>query len=112
MLFSVNWEGDSKKILSHFPTRIRIELGFEIYALQKGERPSDFKPMKTVGSGVYELRAQDHRSCYRVIYIAKLAESIFILHCFEKKSTKTPLGDLKVAKLRLAKVKKRLKEGT
>jgi phage-related protein len=68
--------------------------------------PPDSKPMKTVGPGVYELREQDERAWYRVFYLKKVANVVYVLHCFEKRSAQTEQKDIEVAKQRL----KRLRE--
>ena len=62
--------------------------------------PYDWKPMKTVGPGVSEIRVRATSGAFRVIYIAKLKDAVYVLHCFEKKSQKTSLADLRVAKAR------------
>lgn len=62
--------------------------------------------MRTVGSGVYELREQDERAWYRVFYLKKIENVIYVLHCFEKRTAQTERKDIEVAKQRL----KRLRE--
>jgi phage-related protein len=56
--------------------------------------------MKTVGAGVNEIRVRDAAGAFRVIYVARLAEAIFVLHCFEKKSRRTPASDIEIARKR------------
>lgn len=84
-LSDIIWEGDSKDVLSSFPKGVKQDLGLALYLLQLSEKPPDWKPMVTVGKGVFELRAQDDRAWYRVIYFTKIKDKVFILHCFEKK---------------------------
>ncbi|MCB9086687.1 MAG: type II toxin-antitoxin system RelE/ParE family toxin [Bdellovibrionaceae bacterium] len=103
------WEGDSKEVLSSFPEAVRRDFGFDLYALQLGERPSDWRPMKSIGKGVYELRQQDSRSWYRVIYLTAVADRIHVLHCFEKRSAKTAKRDLDLARRRLKTVSARMR---
>ena len=67
------------------------------------------RPMPSIGARVYELREQDERAWYRVIYLAKIGNRIYILHCFEKRSAKTGKNDLVVAKARLKRVLARLR---
>jgi phage-related protein len=64
--------------------------GFQLDKVQRGLDPDDWKPMKTVGAGVNEIRVRDAAGAFRVIYVARLAAAIFVLHCFEKKSRRTP----------------------
>jgi phage-related protein len=67
-----------------FPTGVQQDLGYALYRVQLGQMPPDSKPMRTVGSGVYELRDQDERAWYRVFYLKKIADVTYVLHCFEK----------------------------
>ncbi len=67
--------------------------------------------MPSVGLGVREIRVRDHTGAFRVIYVAKLADYIYVLHCFQKKSQKTEAADLSVAAKRLARVVEQIKEG-
>lgn len=95
------WLGDSRKILRSFPKDVKLDLGQAIFELQQGIQPPDSRPMKAIGAGVYELKDQDDRAWYRVIYFMKIRDKIVILHSFEKKSRKTPKSDLDLAKRRL-----------
>ena len=66
--------------------------------------PTDFKPMNTVGSGVMEIRLREEGGAYRVIYTAKIADAVYVLHAFQKKSQKTAPADLELAKKRYNKL--------
>ena len=68
--------------------------------VQNGKEPSDWKPMETVGAGVKEIRIQDEAGAFRVIYLAKLADAIYVLHCFQKKTPQTSEKDIKLARKR------------
>jgi len=92
--------------LRAFPAGIQGDLGYALYQVQLGQIPPDSKPMRTVGPGVYELRDQDERAWYRVFYLKKIADVIYVLHCFEKRTAQTEQKDIAVAKERL----KRLNE--
>lgn len=92
--------GRSREDLRAFPQSARKAAGGELENLQKGAEPNDWKPMKTVGPGVAEIRIQDQTGAYRVIYIAKLKDAIYVLHCFEKKSQKTGRADIALASAR------------
>jgi phage-related protein len=109
-LIKIAWEGDTEKVISSFPDDIKRDLGFQLYKLQKGEIPDDFKPMTSIGSGVCELRESDERSWYRVIYLSKIEHTIYVLHCFEKKTNKTSKPDIETAKIRLKRVRSRIME--
>ena len=105
-LADVIWLGDSREVLRAFPTGVQQDLGYALYQVQLGQIPPDSKPMKTVGPGVYELRDQDERAWYRVFYLKKIADVVYVLHCFEKRTAQTERKDIEVAKERL----KRLNE--
>ncbi len=105
---AVAWEGDSREILQSFPDEVRQNFGFELWQLQQGERPRDSKPLPSVGAGVFELRDQDERAWYRVVYLSRINNVIYVLHCFEKKSREMPRKDFEKAKQRFKAVKARL----
>lgn len=84
-----------------FPSEIKQEAGYELHRIQMGEMPSDFKMMPTIGNGVVEIRLKDSAGIYRVIYTAKFAEMVYVLHAFEKKTQKTAKSDINLAKSRL-----------
>jgi len=106
VLAEVVWLGDSRDVLRGFPVPAQRDLGYALYRVQLGQMPPDSKPMKTVGSGVYELREQDERAWYRVFYLKKIANVVYVLHCFEKRTGQTEKKDIEVAQERL----KRLRE--
>jgi phage-related protein len=108
---AIAWEGDSREVLQTFPDGVRQNFGFELWQLQQGERPNDYRPLSSIGSGVFELRDQDERSWYRVVYLSRIHDVIYVLHCFEKKSRQMPRRDFEKAKQRLMAVKSRLAEG-
>jgi phage-related protein len=66
--------------------------------------------MESVGSGVWELKEQDERKWYRVIYLARIDNVIYVLHCFEKHTRKTDRRDLETAKERLTRVRQRIQQ--
>ena len=105
----VVWEGDSLEVIRGFHGPVRQDLGAELRRLQTGGRPLNSRPMPSIGARVYELREQDERGWYRVIYLAKIGNRIHVLHCFEKKSAKTGKNDLAVARERLKRVLARLR---
>jgi len=90
------WLGDSRNQVRKFSPEARTRVGFELWEVQQGNEPSDWKPMKTVGSGVKELRIHA-KGEYRVLYIAKFASAVYVLHAFEKKTSQTPRHDIDLA---------------
>jgi phage-related protein len=105
----VVWEGDSLEVIRSFPGPVRQDLGAELRRLQTGDRPLNSRPMPSIAARVFELREQDERAWYRVIYLAKIGNRLHVLHCFEKKSAKTGKNDLEVARERLKRVLARLR---
>ena len=106
----VEFLGSSLDDIRDFPEDARREAGSQIRRVQYGDEPDDWKPMPTIGTGVNEIRVRDDGDQYRVIYIAKLADAIFVLHCFQKKTQKTAKPDLDLAKKRLRELLEELKE--
>ena len=96
----VEFIGDSLDTLQQFPRSARRSVGFQLDKIQRGLEPDDWKPMKSVGTGVSEIRVRDVSGAFRVIYIARLADAIFVLHCFKKKSQRTPATDIEIARKR------------
>ena len=93
--------GSSRDQLRAFLPDARERAGLELYRIQQGLEPRDWKPMPDVGAGVREIRVRVGRT-YRVLYVAKFAEAVFVLHAFEKRTQKTPQHHLERAKQRLA----------
>ena len=75
------------------------EAGTQLGRVQLGEEPTDWKPMPSVGLGVKEIRVRTG-GAYRLIYVAKFLEAIYVLHAFQKKSRKTARADIELARLR------------
>lgn len=108
---TVVWEGNSREILQSFPEGARENLGFDLWRLQQGERPGDYRPVPSIGVGVFELRDQDERAWYRIVYLSRTSDVIYVLHCFEKKGREILRREFEVAKQRLKNVKARLSKG-
>ena len=81
--------GDSLKCLRQFPEDARNDAGYQLDKVQRGEQPVDFKPMPLIGNGVEELRIWDDSGTYRVVYAARLADAVYVLHAFQKKTQAT-----------------------
>jgi len=107
----LHFEGDSLEVLSGFPDDVKRSLGFSLRQLQIGREPtSQTRSMRLIGPGVYEPKEADERAWYRVIYLSKIGNAIYVLHCFEKESRKTDRRDIEVARERLKFVRQRLPE--
>ena|ERR1700691_1106303 len=105
---AIAWEGDSKDVLNSFPDTAKYNLGFYLRLLQQGQQPTDYRAMGSVGPGVFELRDQDDRTWYRVIYLSRVRDVIHVLHCFEKRSRETPMKEINTARQRLKAVRARM----
>jgi phage-related protein len=95
----INWLGTSRDDIRSFPEDAKRRAGFELRKIQQGEEPTDFKPMSVVGKGVQEIRIRTE-DAYRIFYVAKFEEAIYILHAFQKKTQKTAKGDLELGRKR------------
>jgi phage-related protein len=93
---TLKFVGSSLDDLRNFPNEARRAAGFELHAVQSGLEPRDWKPMQIVGSGVREIRIHLLGE-WRVIYIAKLHEAVYVLHAFQKKTRKTSRQDIDLA---------------
>lgn len=96
----VVWLGTSLEEVRSWTDEAQRDTGYQLFKIQSGLDPSDWKPMPNVGSGVQEIRIHCGNE-YRVIYLARLAEAVYVLHAFEKKTRKTPHAALDVARRRL-----------
>ncbi|MCX7150127.1 MAG: type II toxin-antitoxin system RelE/ParE family toxin [Rhodocyclales bacterium] len=92
--------GSSLDDLRKFPALSVREAGYQMDKVQNGKEPTDWKPMETIGTGVKEIRIQDEAGAFRVIYLAKLVDAVYILHCFQKKTQQTSEKDIKLARKR------------
>ncbi|HQV81371.1 MAG TPA: type II toxin-antitoxin system RelE/ParE family toxin [Agitococcus sp.] len=91
--------GSSLNDLRDFAPLARQMAGFQIDRVQNGLMPEDFKPMPNVGQGVYEIRV-NVQGAWRVLYISRLEDAIYVLHCFQKKTLKTRKEDIDLAQKR------------
>ena len=93
------WLGDSLQRVREFAADARRVAGHQLEIVQAGRQPADWKPMPTVGIGASELRVRAGNA-YRVIYVAKFPEAIYVLHAFQKKTRKTARADIELARRR------------
>ena len=94
------WRGDSKERLLEFPVETKKNAGFELGKVQNGEDPTDYKRIPDWGAGVIEIRLEEDNNEYRVVYVAKFEEAIYVLHSFQKKSQQTSKQDVAIIKAR------------
>jgi phage-related protein len=106
----IRWVGSSYEDLLEFPKDARKEAGFQLGKVQAGLEPADWKPFESVGAGAREIRIRDASGTYRVIYVAKFEEAIYVLHCFQKKTQATSKQDLAVATARYRAIVRMRKE--
>ena len=98
--------GDSLNCLREFPADAKHDAGFQLDRVQRGEQPDDFKPMAAIGKGVEEIRVRDDSGIFRVIYTARRAEAIYVLHAFQKRTQATAKRDIEVARKRFTELTK------
>jgi len=96
----ISFHGRSLEALRALPTAARRNLGHQLDRVQRGLEPIDWKPMPSVGKSVRELRVRS-RGQYRVIYLAQAGSGVHVLHAFQKKSRRTRLRDIRIARAAL-----------
>lgn len=96
----VEFRGNALDELRGFPEDARRSAGYQIDRVQHGYDPDDWKPMPSIGKGVREIRVWEASGTFRVIYVAKLEDAVYVLHCFQKKTQKTPSSDVELARNR------------
>jgi phage-related protein len=100
----VVWLGGSREDVKGFPETAQDSLGFELYRVQCGLDPRDWKPMASVGPGVREIRVRDEAGIFRMIYLATRPDGVYVLHCFQKKTQRTNRSDLDMAVKRFSSI--------
>jgi phage-related protein len=96
----IRWVGSAYDDLLAFPNAPRREAGFELGKVQAGLEPADWKPFNELGAGVREIRISDASGIFRVMYVAKFEEAVYVLHCFQKKTQATSKRDKDIAAAR------------
>lgn len=96
----IEFLGDSLDRIREFPDDAKREAGYQLGRVQVGLQPDDFKPMPTVGKGVEEIRIREDSGAFRVFYIARMKDRVYVLHAFQKKSQATPKRELDIARRR------------
>jgi phage-related protein len=98
--------GNSLKALRDFPDDAMQDAGYQLDEVQRGKQPDDFKPMPSIGKGVEEIRIWDNAGTFRVVYTPRLADAVYVLHAFQKKTEATSMQDIEIAKTRLLQITK------
>ena len=102
----IRFLGDSLKCLRAFPENARQDAGFQLDKLQRSKQPDDFRPMPSIGRGVEEIRVWDDAGTFRVVYAARMADAVVVLHAFQKKTQATSKRDIDIAKARFAQLQR------
>ena len=100
----IRWVGSSYDDLLSFPIEARRQAGFQLGKVQAGLDPENWKSFDEVGAGTREIRIQEAAGAFRVMYVAKFEEALYVLHCFQKKSKSgiaTPKADMDIIRARL-----------
>lgn len=87
--------------------RARREAGYQLHKVQYGDDPTDWRPLRDVGTGVREIRIRDSGDAYRVVYVANRPDAVYVLHAFQKKPRKTPVKGLALARQRFQQIGKK-----
>ena len=98
----VHFVGSSRDDLRELPEDARETAGYQLFKVQQGKEPDDWKPMPAVGTGVQEIRVWEESGTYRILYLARFEEALYVLHVFEKRSQRTSQRDIQLAKERYA----------
>ena len=98
------WMGRSKADLKSFPASAVDDMGHQLFRVQCGLDPDDWKPINSVGRGVREIRVRDAGGIFRTIYLATRPEAVYVLHCFQKKTQQTARHDIELARKRLGEI--------
>lgn len=106
MLKDLYWVGSSLKDIKEFPKEVQRNIGYALHFAQSGYKHPDAKPLKGLGAGVMEIVADYNTDTYRAVYAVKIGDAVYVLHAFQKKSTK----GISTPKHEIDKVKQRLKE--
>ena len=108
---TISWEGDAWDVLKSWPKAIQWDFGNSLREMQHGRAARlQVRPMQSIGAGVFELKDADEKTWYRMVYLARIEDTIYVLDCFEKDTARTERKDLRTAESRLSHVKQRILE--
>lgn len=100
----IEWLGDSYDVVYGYSKPVRKSIGSELRLLQSGARPTHSRPLKTVGRGVWEIKVSEKEGQFRVVYLVRRRDRIYVLHAFQKKTLKTPKQEIALAKKRFKEI--------
>ena len=104
MNMDIEWLGDSLDLVCGYSKPVRQSIGSELRLLQNGARPIHARPLKTVARGVWEIKVSEMEGQFRVVYLVRRRDRIYVLHAFQKKTRNTPKQDIDLAKKRLQEI--------
>lgn len=108
---AISWEGDALEVLRSWSKPVREDFGVALGEMQEGRLAAlAVRPMPSIAPGVFELKDSDESKWYRMIYLARVKDTIYVLHCFEKDTARTEKRDLNTAHQRWKQVQQRLRE--
>ncbi len=100
------WLGSARRRVQEFPEEARRQAGYELWLVQLGDNPLDWRPMQSIGPGAIEIRLHKPHE-HRVIYVARYAEGVYVLNAFEKKTQGTPQREIGTARKNYAEMEKK-----
>ena len=103
-MLDIEWLGDSLEVVRNYDKAVRRTIGGELRLLQAGENPFHARPLKTVGRGIWELKISEKAGQFRVIYVVKRRDRIYVLHAFQKKTQAIPRKDIELARTRFKEI--------
>ena len=110
MVKDIVFMGGADEDLRSFPAPVRQRAGYQLFLVQTGAEPADWKPMTTIGAGCRAIRVRDDSGAYRVFYVATVGDAVYVLHCFQKKTQRTAKADLDIGKSRYQAMRTLIKE--
>ncbi len=96
----IRWVGSAYGELLNFPYEARRQAGFQLRKVQAGLEPDDWRPFRQVGEGTCEIRIREANGAFRIMYVVKFHEAVYVLHCFQKKTRTTSLQDKHITETR------------
>jgi phage-related protein len=106
----IEFRGSSLDELRDFPELARREAGYQLDRVQHGNEPDDWKSMPSIGSGIQEIRIRESNGIFRVVYVAKFSDAVYVLHCFQKKTQRTSKQNIDVIENRYRDLLQELKK--
>ena len=107
----IRWLGSSFRDLGRMQIEAQDEIKIQLRRVQRGFLPLDWKPMKTVGVGVKDIRIRIRSDIFRTFYLAKYSDLVYVLHVFRKKSKQTSTRDISIAKRRYKSIATKRRSG-